>query len=205
LTSKPLRLKCATILPFTGPVAYGEVCVGCPELVCGFKCVDGFGRIVLRTGPESGPAVVLLHELPGMSPDDMRLVRRLAQEDFNVYLPLLFGELGQDNFFFGYFQSCFFGEFECSKLSTRSPILGWLETVCKRISESSNGPIGVIGMCLTGIFPLALLRSGVGAAVLCQPTLPFNWLFGRPIGDQKLISVSAQKIWTRPRNPPFRC
>jgi dienelactone hydrolase len=35
--------------------------------------------------------------------------------------------------------------------------------------------VGVVGMCLTGAFPVALLQSpAVKAAVACQPTVPFN-------------------------------
>lgn len=51
--------------------------------------------------------------------------------------------------------------------------------------DISGKPIGIIGMCLTGVFPLALLGEGVGGAVLCQPTLPFTLTFGKPIGRQK--------------------
>ena len=150
---------------------------------------------MLRTERVSGTAVILLHELPGMSPDDIQLARRIAKEGFTVYLPLLFGQVGQDSVVSGYFQSCAFGEFECSKLSMRSPILDWLGTVCKRVSDVSNGPIGAIGMCLTGAFPLSLLRERVEAAVLCQPTVPFNFLFGRPISAQKTdIGLSAEDL-----------
>jgi dienelactone hydrolase len=120
-----------------------------------------------------------------MSPDDMALARRIANEGFTVYLPLLFGKIGQDSVISGYFQSCAYGEFECSKTSTSSPALKWLRTVCERVINMSGQPVGIIGMCLTGVFPLVLLREGIRAAVLCQPTIPFNLLFGRPINDQK--------------------
>jgi dienelactone hydrolase len=169
----------------TGCSRDGEAGFGCTRSISGFKCVDGFARTVLRTEPAAGPAVILLHELPGMSPADMELARRIAHQGFTVYLPLLFGEPGQDSFISGYFQSCAYGEFECAALSKSSPALKWLETVCDQVVDLSGKPIGVIGMCLTGVFPLALLRAGVEAAVVCQPTLPFNLLFGKPIGRQK--------------------
>lgn len=176
----------AVLLPVAGFGQRENVLDRCPWSMSHFTRVKGFDdRIVLRIGPEFGPAVVLLHELPGLSPADLALAKCIMKKNFTVYLPVLFGEPGQDRPAVGYFQSCAFGEFDCSTLSTRSPILNWLEKVCQRVSELSEGPIGVIGMCLTGAFPLALLRDGVEAAVLCQPTLPFDSIFRRAIGRQK--------------------
>lgn len=142
-------------------------------------------RRVFRIDAVAGPSIVLLHELPGMTPDDMALARRLASKGFTVHLPLLFGEPGQDSFISGYFQSCAYGEFECARLSARSPILDWLDPFCRHVIATSRGPVGVIGMCLTGALPIALLNTGIEAAVLCQPTLPFNLLMRRPFGEQK--------------------
>jgi dienelactone hydrolase len=142
------------------------------------------GGLVYRIGPADGPAVVLLHELPGLTPADILLARRLARQALNVHVPLLFGSFGQDAGLAGFHQACRPGRFECSRLSTRSPILDRLEAVCDRAARESGAPIGVIGMCLTGILPLALLRPGVAAAVLCQPTVPFNSftaLVGHPV------------------------
>jgi dienelactone hydrolase len=62
----------------------------------------------------------------------------------------------------------------------------WIEQLCQRASDLSGRPLGVIGMCATGVFPLALLpHPSVGAAVVCQPTLPFSVLRQRPTGDQR--------------------
>jgi len=119
-----------------------------------------------------------------MSPADISLANCLGREGFSVYVPLLFGEVKQDNFVRGYFQTCLGGDYECSKLSTRSTALDWIGEVCEHVRKS-NQPVGAIGMCLTGIFPVSLLRNGVAAAVLCQPTVPFNWLLGRPVGAQE--------------------
>jgi dienelactone hydrolase len=166
------------------------------ETMFDFKRDDRFKRPVLRTVSGSGPAVVLLHELQGLSWEDMLLAHRIADEGFQVYLPVLFGTVKENSVGFGYFQSCVSGEFECSKLSARSSILDWLEEVCTRVSEdTSGGRIGVIGMCLTGTFPLALLQDRVQAAVLCQPSLPFTALLGRPIGAQKTdIGLSVKDL-----------
>src|SRR5262245_36777690 len=149
-----------------------------------FTDVDGFKRRVLRTGTENGPRVLLLHELPGLSDDDLTLAHLLGDAGFNVYVPLMFGSIGQDSITSGYLQACRGGEFECGKNSTRSKVLDWLEPLCDQLVRE-QGPIAVIGMCLTGILPLALLRPGVAAAVVCQPTIPFSALRFKPTGGQK--------------------
>lgn len=151
----------------------------------GFSRLDVEGARVLRIGPVTGSPVLVLHELPGMTPDDMELARKLATDGFNVYLPLLFGEVGQDSVLAGYAQSCQ-RDFVCTKKSRHSPVLERIDKISQWISTDTGRPLGIIGMCLTGIFPLALLRRGVDAAVLCQPTVPFTGLpFFRPIFSQK--------------------
>jgi dienelactone hydrolase len=155
------------------------------ELPPGFEVAPGFERVTLATGPESGGPVILLHELPGMTPDDMALALKLGEAGFRVYMPLLFGEIGQDRFLAGYWQACVRGEFVCSTRSTSSPVLAWLGRSVDKIAADTKRPVGIIGMCLTGIMPVALMRAAVSAAVACQPTVPFNPLFGRPTGEQK--------------------
>ena len=83
--------------------------------------------------------------------------------------------------------------------------MGKLRDVCRRVSEHARGPVGVIGMCLTGAFPLALLGEGVQAAVLCQPTLPFNALFMRPIGAQRrVLGLASPQPRSRRQTPDRR-
>lgn len=173
--------------------AHKQSSLRCPATLADFEREDNLGPLpVYRSRHGSGPSIVLLHELPGLSPEDLALAERLAREGFTVHLPLLFGEAGQDRFFVGYFQSCARSEFECSAASTTSPIVGKIREVCRSVGERARSPIGVIGMCLTGAFPLALLGDGVEAAVLCQPTLPFTALLMRPIGEQKRAVGLAQ-------------
>jgi dienelactone hydrolase len=158
----------------------------CPATVDDFVLESDLGPLpVYRYKQAAGPPVVLLHELPGMSPSNLALAHCLANDGFSVYLPLLFGRPGQERFVGGYFQSCARADFECSSLSVSSPIQIKLRDGCNKIIERAGHPIGIIGMCLTGTFPLALLGDGIDAAVLCQPTLPFIVLFMGPLGRQK--------------------
>jgi dienelactone hydrolase len=181
-----LRLAAgAACLPLAACSMHRRAALPCAFDLSRFDRVPDLARDVRRIGQPSDPAVVLLHELPGLTPWDLSLAQCLADRHFNVYVPVLFGEPGQDNVVFGYFQSCATAEFECSRLSAESPVVDGIERVVDHAHARSGKPVGVIGMCLTGVFPLALLRSPhVGAAVVCQPTLPFRVLAGRPVGAQ---------------------
>lgn len=169
--------------PLTGCASHHAASMHCPGPFSDFDRVDDLGIPAYRIGPDKSRAIVLLHELPGLSPDDLALARCISMEGFRVYAPLLFGAPEQDDFVKGFAQSCRAGLFECNDLSARSAILDRLETFCDNVAKA-NGPIGVVGMCLTGVFPLALFSNQVHAAVLCQPTLPFSTLPGWPTGKQ---------------------
>jgi dienelactone hydrolase len=170
--------------PLAGCAKYHASVEQCCDGAMDFETVPICGFTVLRIGPESGKSVLLLHEIPGLSPTDLALARCLAKEGFNVHAPLLFGTPGQNSVFKGYRAACRPSLFECSKLKARSAILDKLEPMAECLATRAAGPIGAIGMCLTGILPLALLPNKVEAAVLCQPTLPFSFWHGRPTGDQ---------------------
>ena len=125
------------------------------------------------------PPVLLLHELPGLSPDTLRYAELLSR-NFNVYVPLLFGSPNQENFVFGTLAYALNGEWwELAKLEGGRPVTQWIKAVLDLMkSRGQNQPIGVIGMCLTGAMPLALLdEPAVRAVVVAQPALP---LLGPP-------------------------
>jgi dienelactone hydrolase len=157
-----------------------------PGPLADFTPVTGLPLETLQIGPSTGRAVIVLHELPGLTKDDMALARALSQRGFHVYTPILFGEAEDDGVFGGYRKACSSKLFACSELSARSKILDSLAPLCEEIARRSGDAVGCIGMCLTGILPLALLQHRVRAAVLCQPTLPFSvFPSGVPKGDQK--------------------
>ncbi|BCS31375.1 hypothetical protein TBR22_A05750 [Luteitalea sp. TBR-22] len=175
----------------------GALLAGCKEHGASKRCPGGrsdFAKIdwvtsvkdVRQIGPQGGPPVVVLHELPGLTDDDLALARCLSKEQFHVYVPTLFGQFGQDNVLRGLKQACLGSTplFACSELSARSAVLDMLEPLCDEIARHEGRPIGVVGMCLTGMLPLALLPNQVTAAVLCQPTLPFDFSQRKPSGQQ---------------------
>jgi dienelactone hydrolase len=139
---------------------------------------DGATRTVYKMG--SGPGVVVMHEIPGITPEVERFARLVAADGFTVYLPHLFGTpekplsipyaIGQIA------RACVSREFAVFAKNESSPITDWLRALCRKAHAECGGPgVGAIGMCLTGNFALALMvDEAVMAPVLSQPSLPFG-------------------------------
>ena len=54
---------------------------------------DGLTRDVYRRG--TGPGVLVMHEIPGITPRVEAFARRVADEGYTVFMPDLFGEVGK--------------------------------------------------------------------------------------------------------------
>ena len=138
----------------------------------------GDERTVYRRG--QGPAVVIMHEIPGITPEVARFARRVADDGFSVYMPWMFGTPDKPlsgGYVLGRLAGACIGR-EFSVLAGRqsSPITDWLRALCRKAHEDCGGPgVGAIGMCLTGNFALSLMvDESVMAPVLSQPSLPFG-------------------------------
>ena len=138
---------------------------------------DGAERTVYRRG--SGPGVVIMHEIPGITPPVADFARTVSDDGFSVYLPHLFGTPNKP-MTGGYaagqmLRACISREFSVLARNESSPITNWLRALCRKAHHECGGPgVGAIGMCLTGNFALALMvDSSVIAPVLSQPSLPF--------------------------------
>lgn len=137
----------------------------------------GQHRIVYRRG--AGRAVLVMHEIPGITPEVARFARRVADAGFRVYLPHLFGTPGRPlslpYAIGGMLRACVSREFHVLARNASSPIADWLRALARHAHAECGGPgVGAVGMCLTGNFALALvLDAPVTAPVLSQPSLPF--------------------------------
>ncbi len=102
-------------------------------------------------------------------------------------MPDLFGEAGRDPEVGsrlsqgGYLLRSFGGvcvsrEFSTMAAGKSSPVIAWLRALGHQEHERAGGPgIGVVGMCFTGGFALAMAVDPlVVAPVLSQPSLPFS-------------------------------
>ncbi|MCA9534442.1 MAG: dienelactone hydrolase family protein [Myxococcales bacterium] len=138
---------------------------------------DGHTRDVYRRG--SGPGVLVMHEIPGITPRVEAFARRVADEGYTVFMPDLFGEVGKaptPPYALGQIaRACIRQEFAVLASGGSSPITRMLRSLCLRLHEEAGGPgVGAVGMCLTGNFALALMVDPwLMAPVLSQPSLPF--------------------------------
>jgi len=138
---------------------------------------DGKARDVYRTG--SGPAVIVVAEIPGITPDVAEFGRRVAAMGCTAVLPHLFGQPGAEPSAAAMVKSlgpaCVSREFSIFALRKTSPITVWLRALAQDEHRQCGGPgVGVVGMCFTGGFALAMMVDDtVVAPVLSQPSLPF--------------------------------
>jgi dienelactone hydrolase len=139
--------------------------------------IDGETKPVWRSG--SGPGVIIMHEVPGITPKVARFARIVRDRGFTVFLPEMFGVVDKQ-VSAGYVMSsmmhcCISREFHVLAANESSPITDWLRKLCHQVHEELGGPgVGALGMCMTGNFALALMVDpSVMAPVLSQPSLPF--------------------------------
>lgn len=127
----------------------------------------------------SGPGVVLIPEIPGITPQVLGLADHLVAEGFTVVVPSPFGQPGRPastGYVLGTVaRLCVSSEFRAFATDVRRPITDFLRAVAADLAARTPGPgVGVIGMCFTGGFALAAAVDGsVLAAVLSQPATPF--------------------------------
>jgi dienelactone hydrolase len=140
-------------------------------------CSDrpGGGMVtVYRRG--KGPAVVLIHELPGMTPECVDLARRVADEGFTVYMPLIFGEPNRNYGVTPLLWPCVWKEFSVLSRHGKSPAADWLRALARQAHAERGGKgVGAIGMCFTGRFALSLMMDAeMIAPVLSQPSSSYS-------------------------------
>jgi dienelactone hydrolase len=154
-------------------------------------------RPVYRRGPKGsgGPAVIVIHEIPGLHPQVFDFADRLVDAGMTVFLPSLFGTPGKPATK-GYALAsiisniCVRREFSVWKAGKSSPIVDWLRALARHAHAECGGPgVGAIGMCFTGGFALAMMTEpAVVAPVLSQPSMP---AIG---GDKGAIDASPDEI-----------
>ena len=142
----------------------------------------GTTRDVFRLG--AGPAVVVIAEMPGITPKVIAFAREVAGLGCTAVLPHLFGEPGRDPAPGGkpdvrytlasMVPACVSKEFTVWATGKTSPVIDWLRTLGRAEHERCGGPgIGAIGMCFTGGFALAMATDErLLAPVLSQPSMP---------------------------------
>jgi dienelactone hydrolase len=156
---------------------------------------DGrWSRPVFRRG--AGPAVIIIHEIPGLHPRVVRFADHVAAAGMTVFLPSLFGKPGKPaSAPYALSQMvtaiCIRREFHLWAGAGSSPIVDWLRALARQVHAECGGKgVGAVGMCFTGGFALAMMTEpAVVAPVLSQPSQP---IFGK--GKAAAVDVSPAEI-----------
>jgi dienelactone hydrolase len=140
--------------------------------------LDGATKVVHVAG--EGPAVIVMAEMPGISPHVARFSRWVRDAGFTVYMPSLFGRDGAlptvEDGTAVLQRACVSAEFRAFAGKGSSPVTKWLRALARLAHEECGGPgVGAIGMCFTGNFALTMmLEPAMLAPVLSQPSLPLD-------------------------------
>jgi dienelactone hydrolase len=153
-----------------------------------FASSNGRTHDVYRTG--AGPAVIVIHEIPGITPLVAEFGRKIAARGMTAVLPDLLGTPGRPVSFpyvlSSFARTCVSKEFTLLALDKTSPVVDYLRELAKHEHEACGGPgVGAVGMCLTGGFALAMsVDPTIVAPALSQPSLPLptNALRRRALG-----------------------
>lgn len=153
----------------------------------------GIGKGLYVSG--HGPAVVVLTEMPGISPHVARFARWVREAGFTVYMPSLFGRDGviapADEGVAVFRKACVSAEFRAMEDGSSAPITAWLRALARLAHEECGGRgVGTVGMCFTGNFALSMMLEGPTLApVVCQPSLPLDDPAGVGLPDRELAVI----------------
>jgi dienelactone hydrolase len=127
----------------------------------------------------AGPGVIVIHEIPGITPAVTRFAEEVVDAGFTVVMPLLVGEAGRapsgPYLARSMAKICIAREFATFALNRTSPVIAWLRALARHLHDDVGGPgVGAVGMCFSGGFALGMMVDDVMLApVLSQPSFPF--------------------------------
>jgi dienelactone hydrolase len=126
-----------------------------------------------------GPIVVVVHEIPGITPAVERFANDVVAAGFTVVMPDLVGTPGREvsgrYLASSMLKVCISREFTNMALQKTSPIISWLRALARSLHQEVGGKgVGAVGMCFSGGFALGMMVDDIMVApVLSQPSLPF--------------------------------
>ncbi len=128
----------------------------------------------------SGPVVIVVHEIPGITPAVERFADDVVNAGFTVVMPNLVGTAGQEvsgkYIASSMLKVCISKEFTNMALQKTSPIIAWLRALARSLHQEVGGKgVGAVGMCFSGGFALGMMVDDIMIApVLSQPSMPFT-------------------------------
>jgi dienelactone hydrolase len=145
-----------------------------------------------------GPAVIVMHEIYGFTPEVARFCRWISDSNLTVFAPILFGTPGQRpsklGSVAGIIKLCVSHEFKLFAANQSSPVVNWLRALVPvAFKECGGRGVGVIGLCLTGNFALAMaVDPTVVAPVMGEPSLPVFNSSGMHISPADLATIQQR-------------
>jgi dienelactone hydrolase len=133
----------------------------------------------------TGPGVVVIHEIPGITPLVARFANEVVDRGFTVVMPDLLGTPGKapsaPYIAAGMAKLCVAREFAAFALNKTSPVIAWLRSLARDLHADVGGPgVGAVGMCFSGGFALGMMVDEIMLApVLSQPSMPL------PVGSAR--------------------
>jgi dienelactone hydrolase len=152
---------------------------------------DGVTHPTYRKG--SGPGVIVIHEIPGITPKVIAFAEEVVGRGFTVVMPSLFGRPEAESTVSESLRSiatiCVSKEFSMFALGRTSPVATWLRSLARALHVQLGGAgVGAIGMCFTGGFALAMLADApIAAPVLAQPAAP------APVGKARRADLGISR------------
>ena len=129
----------------------------------------------------SGPCVIIVHEIPGITPSVEKFADEVVSAGFTVVMPLLVGNFGEppSGKYIASSMSkiCISREFTTMAMNKTSPVIAWLRALAKHLHQEIGGKgVGAVGMCFSGGFALGMMVDDIVVApVLSQPSMPFSF------------------------------
>ena len=104
--------------------------------------LDGVSKVVYVAG--TGPAVIVMTEMPGISPHVARFARWVRDAGFTVYMPSLFGRdgavPGAEEGAAIFQRACVSAEFRALASNESSPVTKWLRSLARFAHGECGGP-----------------------------------------------------------------
>ena len=145
-------------------------------------------RTTYRKG--TGPVVIVVHEIPGITPAVERFANDVVDAGFTVVMPNLVGTPGKPvsgkYIASSMLKVCISKEFTHLALKQTSPIISWLRALAHSMHLEVGGKgVGAVGMCFSGGFALGMMVDDIMIApVLSQPSMPF------PVGKKRAADLN---------------
>jgi dienelactone hydrolase len=153
--------------------------------------LHGKTKLVFVAG--TGPAVIVITEMPGITPHVARFARWIRDAGFTVWMPNLFGDPGRPlTTVYGVtsmIKGCISAEFRAFASNASSPVTQWLRALAAHAKPLCGGKgVGAIGMCFTGNFALSMMLE----PAMLAPVLSLTTPAGMHIAPDELRAVKGR-------------